>query len=317
MSYASAGRFVLLAALWGSSFTFIKLGLEGTTPTQLVVGRLLFGLVVLLSIVAIRRVPLPKRLRTWGHVAVAGSFAMIAPFLLLAWGEQHTGAGIAGVLIGSTPLLTLAIATTVLPSERATWRKAAGLIVGFLGVVLVLSPWREAAGSLTGQLACLGAALGYAISFVYVRKFISPLGLAPLGLATAQLTLTLVAMIVAALVAHEPAPSLSLSVLASLAALGALGTGFGYVLFYRLIADTGATTASAVNYLVPVAAVLIAAISLGEAVTLNVVTGGILVILGVAYAEGRLNVSTARELAARSMRPRATRLRGNASSQPR
>lgn len=187
MKNATVVRFLLLASLWGSSFTFIKVSLEGLTPSQLVLTRLLLGAAVLLVIAGIRKVGLPRSGAVWGHVAAAALFGNVIPFLLLSYGERTTGAGIAGVLVGGTPLLTLTIATAVLPAERATPRKAIGLVIGFLGVVLVIGPWSEALGSTGGRLACLGAALSYATGFVYVRKFLSPLGLAPLAAAGSQL----------------------------------------------------------------------------------------------------------------------------------
>ena len=124
---------------------------------------------------------------TWGHLTVAAAFGNVVPFLLLSYGEQTTGAGLAGVLVGSTPLLTLALAAVALHTERPTPRKAVGLLVGFVGGVLVVGPWRDSSGSLAGQVACLGAALSYAVGFVYVRRFLPPRGLAPLALAAAQL----------------------------------------------------------------------------------------------------------------------------------
>jgi len=284
----TAARFLVLALLWGGSFSFIKVSLDGLTPSQLVLGRLILGAAVLLAIVALRRVPLPGSAGIWGHVAVAALLGNVIPFLLLSYGEQTTGAGIAGVLVGSTPLLTLAIATAALPTERATRRKVIGLVIGFLGVVLVIGPWRDSLGSVGGQLACLGTALSYGASFVYVRKYLSPRGLAPLALAGSQL---LTAAVVQALVTpfltwHTP--HLTWRILGSMAFLGLLGTGLAYVLYFRLIRDVGATTASAVNYLVPVAAVLIGVLLLGESLTWNLLAGGVVVLAGVAFAENRI-----------------------------
>jgi drug/metabolite transporter (DMT)-like permease len=91
MSTASVSRFLLLAALWGSSFTFIKVSLEGLTPSQLVLARLLLGAAVLLGLAGLRRVGLPRGTVLWGHVAVAALLGNVVPFLLLSYGEQTTG----------------------------------------------------------------------------------------------------------------------------------------------------------------------------------------------------------------------------------
>ena len=288
MTNATVVRFLVLALLWGSSFTLIKVSLEGLTPAQLVLARLVLGAVVLLSVAALRHVALPRSRAVWGHLAAAAVFGNVLPFLLLSYGERTASAGIAGVLIGATPLITLTIAYVALAGERATARKVTGLVVGFLGIVLVLAPWREASGSIGGEIACFGAAVSYAISFVYVRRFLSPRGLAPLSLAGGQL---LMAVVLQALVSPflEWGPvNLTPRVLLSIVLLGVLSTGLAYVLYFRLIGDIGATSASAVNYVVPIAAVLVGVVFLGEAVTWNVVVGGLVVLLGMAYAENRL-----------------------------
>lgn len=287
-AHSTVARFLLLALLWGSSFTFIKVALDGLTPAQLVLSRLLLGAGVLLVLARLRHAQLPRLGGVWAHVAAAALLGNVAPFLLLSYGEQTTGAGMAGVLVGSTPLLTLAVATATLPTERATTRKATGLLVGFLGVVLVIGPWRDAGGSLGGQLACLGAALSYACGFVYVRRFLSPLGLRPLSLAAAQLlAATLLQAPLTPLLGWR-APDLTAEVGVSILLLGLLSTGLAYVLYFRLIGDVGATTASAVNYVVPVFAVLVSVAWLGEPVTWNLLVGGLLALAGVGYAENRL-----------------------------
>ncbi|MET8764336.1 DMT family transporter [Lentzea sp. NPDC004782] len=288
MDKASVARFLLLALLWGSSFTFIKVSLEGLAPGQLVLGRLVLGAAVLLTIVAVRKVALPRSAQVWGHIGAAGLFGNVIPFLLLSYGEKTTGAGIAGVLIGASPLLTLALATAVLPTERATVRKAVGLGIGFAGVVLLIGPWHESLGSLGGRLACFGAAVSYAIGFVYVRKFLSPLGLAPLSLAASQLVSAAVLQAAVTPFLDWRVPALTGPVTFSVVVLGLVSTGLAYVLYFRLIGDVGATTASAVNYVVPVFAVLISVLFLGEPVTWNLLAGGLVVLLGVAWAENRL-----------------------------
>jgi drug/metabolite transporter (DMT)-like permease len=296
MGSASLLRLALLAVLWGGSFTFIKLSLEGLTPGQLVLGRLVLGAAVLVVIAGYRRVGLPRSRVVWGHVAAAALFGNVVPFLLLSYGEQTTGAGIAGVLVGCTPLLTLAIAAVALPGERTTVRKVTGLLVGFLGVVLVVGPWRGAAGSTGGQLACLGAALSYAAGFVYVRRYLSPRRLAALSLAAAQLLAAVALQVVVTPLLDWHTPRFTSRVTVGIVVLGLLSTGLAYVLYFRLINDVGATTASAVNYLVPVAAVIVGVAVLGEPVEWNLLVGGVVVIAGVAFAENRLGRKPRRDV---------------------
>ena len=194
------------------------------------------------------------------------------------------------MLIGATPLVTLTIASVALPAERVTRRKLAGLAAGFAGVVLVIGPWHDASGSLGARIACLAAAFSYASGFVYVRRFLSPRGLAPLALASSQLTAAVLLQGLVTPLLSWRTPEVDLRVGASITVLGLLGTGLAYVLYFRLIGDVGATTASAVNYVVPVFAVLISVVLLGESLTWNLGAGGVVVLAGVAYAEGRLRI---------------------------
>jgi drug/metabolite transporter (DMT)-like permease len=281
-------RFLVLALLWGSSFTLIKEALAGLSPAQLVLARLVLGAAVLLSVAAVRRIGLPRGPAVWGHLAAAALLGNVIPVLLLSYGERSAGAGIAGVLVGATPLLTLSVAAFALAEERATPRKLIGLLIGFAGLVVVIAPWRTELGSTGGELACFGAAVSYAAGFVYVRKFLSPRHLAPMSLAAGQLSAAVVLQAAVSPFLQWGAVSLTPRVTASIVLLGVLSTGLAYVLYFRLIGDVGATTASAVNYVVPIAAVVVSAIFLGERITANVVAGGVIVLAGMAYAENRL-----------------------------
>lgn len=123
MNRYSVSLFVLLAFIWGASFTFIKVSLGGLTPSQLVLSRLVLGEASLLIVILVSGVRLPAFGSVWAHLAVTATLGMVAPFLLLAWGERHVSAALAGVLIGAIPLFTLSLATAVLPTERATVAK--------------------------------------------------------------------------------------------------------------------------------------------------------------------------------------------------
>ncbi len=289
MTRANLVRFGVLAGIWGSSFLLIKFALAGMTPTQLVLGRLLAGSAVLLVIVAVRREPLPRAPSLWGHLVVMGVIANLLPFFLFAWGEQRVTSGMAGVLNGTTPLFTLGVALLALPEERWSPARAAGLVLGFVGVVVVVGPWNidQRANAVTGQLACLGAAVCYGFALVYTRRYLIDRGFPPLALSAAQLlAATLMLAVVAPFVAADPV-RLTPLVLGSVVALGAVGTGLAYLLFYRLIGDTGATTASMVTYLIPIVAVFLGVVVQDDPVTWNLFVGAAVVLFGAAVAEGR------------------------------
>ena len=289
MTRGSAVRLLVLAGIWGASFLLIKLGLEGLTPIQLTLGRLVLGAGVLAVVLGVRRVPWPRERSLWGHFVVMAVMANIVPFTLFGWGEQRITSGLAGVLNGTTPLFTLAVATAVLPAERLSAVRIAGFGVGLLGVVLVVGPWNlSTAGSPAGAAACLLAAALYGVAFVYSRRFIAARGTPPLALAAGQLAVaTLLLAAFAPFVANDPV-ELTTRVVVGVGLLGAVGTGLAYLLFYRLVTDAGATTASIVTYLIPVVAVVLGAVLLDEPVTWNVPVGAAVVVAGVLVAEGRM-----------------------------
>jgi drug/metabolite transporter (DMT)-like permease len=313
-------RFLLISIIWGSSFLFIELALRGLSPMQIVLGRLSAGAGVLLFLVAVRRESLPRVPTVWAHLTLLAIVANILPFFLFSWGQQHVTSGLAGVFNGATPLFTLAIAVAALPEERLTRMRAVGLLIGFVGVFLVVGPWDQnpLTSSIPGQLACLGAALCYAISFVYTRRLLAGRGFRPLVMSGAQMGAG-VAIVAAAApwTANQPV-SLSPVVVGSILFLGAVGTGLAYPLFYGLIEEAGATTASLVTYLIPVVAVTLGVLVLDEPVTWNLFAGAAVVIIGLAVAEGRLHRATGRlpvrpsidappHVSASDTRPRADR----------
>jgi drug/metabolite transporter (DMT)-like permease len=282
-------RIVVLAGIWGCSFLFIKVALEGMSATQVVLGRIVLGAVAILAWVAVRREPLPRQPIVWLHAAVMGLISNLVPFLGFAWGEDHGAtSGLAGIYNATTPLWTLVFAILVLPSERPSRARLVGLVAGFVGVLVVLAPWRSMHGAaLDGQLACLGASACYGVAFVYTRKFLTGRA-APLGLATAQLTCAAIEIgLIAPLVATRPV-SLPPRVWLSMLALGAAGTGLAYVIYYGLVRDVGATTASTVTYVVPLVAVTLGVAALGESLRWNDFAGALVVLLGILVAEDRL-----------------------------
>lgn len=290
MSRASVARLVLLATIWGSSFLLIKLALEGMTPTQVVLGRLSAGAAVLLMIVALTRQRLPREPVVWAHLALMGVVANIIPFWLFGFGEQRITSGLAGVLNGTTPLFTLAVALLALPEERWSRTRGAGLLLGFCGVVLVVGPWdtNPLTSSLPGQLACLGASACYGVAFVYMRRFLAGRGYPPLALAAGQMGVAAVELWLVAPLVGRGAIAWTPTVIGSVLILGAVGTGLAYLLNYRLIADVGATSASMVTYLIPIVAVALGVVALDEPLTWNLFVGAAVVIAGVMLAEGRL-----------------------------
>jgi drug/metabolite transporter (DMT)-like permease len=280
---ATTARLALLALIWGSSFLWIKLAVRGLPPVELTLARLVLGAAVLFALVAVQRRPVPRSPVVWLHICVAALFANATPYLLFSLGEQHVASATAGILNATTPLWTVLVALATRHQRSVRPRQAAGLIVGFGGAVLVFSPW-HVASSLTsaGAAECVAAAASYGISYVYMDRFLVRRGISPVTLSACQLLAAsaLLALVLAG--TGVPAPRLDATVVVSIAILGLLGTGVAYVLNYQIIFSEGATVASTVTYLLPVIAIVLGVLVLGESLTALVLGGIALILAGVA-----------------------------------
>jgi len=291
MTRSAMLRLVILGTVWGMSFLFIKVALEGLTPLQVALGRTLAGAAVVWLIVAVKRLPVPRDPSLWRRVAALSLVANVIPFYAFAWAGERISSGVAGVYNATTPLMTLVIAIVFLPEERPSRERVVGLVLGFIGVVVVLGPWRgvDQANSITGQFAALGAAVSYGIGFNVTRKKLAGTGLPPLVLAACQLTAAAVVLgVITPVVSRDPV-ELTPRVVLSMLALGGLGTGIAFALYHGLIRDIGATSASMVTFVIPLVAVTLGVAVLDEPLGWNLFAGGAVVIIAVALAEGRLH----------------------------
>ncbi|MFE7512320.1 DMT family transporter [Streptomyces sp. NPDC057540] len=283
----SAIRMGVLAALWGSGFLWIKISLnEGLTPGWITFVRCLLGAAVLLALAYGAGQRLPRDRGTWGRLLTAALLCNALPFLLFSVGEQTVDSGVAGVLNATTPLWSLLIGL-FLGTERPLGRaRLSGLVLGFAGVLLIFAPWSAGPGLMTwGALALLGASMSYAAAFAYMARRLTDRGTAPLALSAAQL-LAATALSTPALTAGGPARVTATGLLAVLV-LGVFATGLTFHLNYRMIAEEGPTSAATVGYLLPVVSVTLGALVLHEPLTVRVLTGMAVVLVGVGLTRVR------------------------------
>ncbi|MDH6461597.1 drug/metabolite transporter (DMT)-like permease [Micromonospora sp. A200] len=282
--------FLALAAIWGASFLFIKVGIEELHPLHLTLYRVATGALTLLVVLAVLRDRLPREPRVWAHLVVVAAFGVALPFTLFGYGEQRVESMLAGIWNATTPLIVLPLAVLAFRTERLTARRAVGLGLGFLGVLVVLGVWEGVGGShFTGQLMCFGAAACYGVAIPYQKKFIAGSAYSGLSLSAAQLLVATAQLAVVGplVVGAPPVPTeLSAPVVGSVVTLGALGTGLAFVINLRNIRVAGASTASTVTYLIPIFAVLIGAVVLDERMNWHQPVGALVVLLGVAVTQG-------------------------------
>lgn len=285
MSRRDALLLLALSAIWGSSFLFIKLGVDELEPAVVVLGRLAVGVAVLAPLLAGRGLaPLRGFLLP---LLVLGALNNALPFWLLGFAETRLDSGLTAVLQAAAPILTVLLATRLDASQRVTGLRLAGVGVGFVGVALLVGVQRG--GQLTAAVAMLGTALCYAVSVLYAGRTLRTLP--ALHASIGQLAAG--ALLMAPLgLAQAPAELPTRKTILAVVALGVLGSGIAYLLYFALIASAGASRAILVTYLVPAFALVYGAVFLDEAVTWVALTGLALVLAGTALATGLARMRT-------------------------
>jgi drug/metabolite transporter (DMT)-like permease len=280
VSRRDLGLLLALSAIWGSSFLFIKVAVEELEPAVVALGRLAVGFLVLLPIVLAGR-EIPDVRRLWVSFLVLGTLNNALPFWLIGFAETRIDSGLAGVIQAAAPIFTVLLATWIDPSQRVGGLRLAGVGVGFLGVALLVGV--QTGGQVVGALAVVGTALCYALAVLYAGRAVR--GVPPLQVSIGQLAVG--TLLVAPLgLLQWPSETPSAKVLASIAALGALGTGIAYLLYFALITRAGASRAILVTYLVPAFALAYGAVLLDEPVTASALAGLALILGGTALATG-------------------------------
>jgi drug/metabolite transporter (DMT)-like permease len=281
-----------LAAIWGSSFMFIKVAVRGVSPGEVVFGRVLVGTLALLPAVAFLggwRPTVEALRRFWRPLLLVGVFNAALPFWLLAWSEKKLDSGLAAILQASMPLFTAVFAYLFTRSERVTGARLVGVFVGFLGVLMLVGA--QPSGDVLSALAVLLTALLYAGSSVYagVRLREAPALVTSLG-SLAFATLATLPLGIAELPSELP----SWKVIGSIVALGAVGLSVAYLLYFTLISGSGAPYAALVTYLVPALALAYGAIFLDEGVSGSALGGLALILAGVSLGTGTLRLDRLR-----------------------
>jgi drug/metabolite transporter (DMT)-like permease len=283
--------FCILALIWGSSFLFIRIGVAHVPPFQLVFVRTAIAAAGLNIVVLLRGKRLPRDGRRIADLLFLGIVNTVFPFALITWGETHIESGMASVLQGTAALFTLVIAHFAFADERMTVRKVAGLLIGFLGVVVLAGrgggEQRVGADStlyLLGQLAIVAASLCYAIGGTFSRKTIQnrlePIVVAAGAMTVAAITTGIITYASPAVGGPPPVDLLKLepSGLGAILVLGLINTFVAYLIFYSLVAALGAARTSMVTYVIPVVGLVLGAVFLGEQVDTRLILGAAMIV---------------------------------------
>jgi len=284
-----------LAALWGASFMFIKIGDRELKPITLVGFRMALGALTLVPIVllTVGARQTARELRgAAGPLVVTGLLNSAIPIFAISWAETRLDSGLTAIIQASAPLFTALLALRFSQDQRVGGSRLAGLVVGFAGVALLVGG--RPSGQIVAALAVVFSALCYAAAGLYAGKRLR--GVSPLVTALGTLTAATLATLPIGLF-QLPSHMTSLKVTASVLTLGIAGTGLAYILYYGLISGAGASRAILITYLVPTFAVFYGAVLLGEPVTAAAVGGLALVLAGVGLGTGAVRLGRARRIA--------------------
>jgi drug/metabolite transporter (DMT)-like permease len=285
--------FIVLGLIWSSSFLWIKIGVQEIGPMVLVAFRMLFGAVTAVGIAAFQKVEWPCDWKTWGIFAILGPTSLAIPIFFISWGEQTIDSAVASILNATVPLFTIVIAHYWLHDDKMTVPRVLGLLIGFAGVVVLLSEDLTAGAhsSVIGQAAVILAAIFYAGSAVFARKatqHVAGLARSAAPLVTAAIFIWIIAPLV-----ERPftIPTLPITWVAALW-LGILGSGLAMIMFYYLIHEIGPTRASLVTYIFPLGGVILGVIFLDEHLSWQLLLGSALIISSIVVVNWQPKIMT-------------------------
>ncbi|MBK8457155.1 MAG: DMT family transporter [Phyllobacteriaceae bacterium] len=289
MSARSWAMLILLGALWGGSFYFARIAVMQIEPFMLVAMRVAIAAAALWIWLLAARIDFRPMKAQWAPLLFLALINNVIPFSLIFIGQTAIGAGLASIMNATTPFWTALIAWGFAVEARPAMHKFAGIAIGVAGAAVMLAPGMAEAGggNVFAKLAVVGAAISYGFAATFARRF---RGLPPTLVATGQLTGSTLLMIPVVAFAGDFASGLAADprVLIAVAALALASTAFAYVLYFRLIATAGATNAALVTLIVPVSALLLGVLLLGEKLALHELVGMGVILFGLLVIDGRL-----------------------------
>ena len=282
----------LLSIIWGGSYFFAKIALKEITPMNLVFLRVLLASLTLYVIIKAMRKHIPKDLTLWKSFFAMGLINNIIPFSLLFWGQTHINSSLASIFNSTVPIFTIVIAHYFTQDERISKNKIFGIILGFIGVVIMFVADMQSENNfweILAMLSCVVAALSDGIATVYGRRF-HAMKVEPLVVAFGQVTASSIILIPVIMMSSEllHIKTLATTTILSVFALAIISSALAYVIYFRILAKGGATNISLVVLLIPVSAIALGVMFLDEHVKTSHIIGMITIFIGLIAIDGRL-----------------------------
>lgn len=280
-----------LSLLWGGSFFFVEVVISELPPLTIVFLRVTLAAVALWLFAIATGLRPPMTIGAWTAFLIMGLLNNVIPFTLIVWGQTHIASGLASILNAATPLFTVIVAGILLADEQTTPMKLVGVIIGFVGVILMIGPSALSGlgADVLAQIAVLGAAMSYAFAGVFGRRF-KAMGIDPVVTAAGQVTASSIVLAPVAIYIDQP---FSLDVpafgtVAAIISLAILSTAVAYILYFRILSSAGATNLLLVTFLIPVSAIFLGSLVLDESLELIHFLGMALIGFGLSAIDGRL-----------------------------
>jgi drug/metabolite transporter (DMT)-like permease len=274
---------LILCGIWGSTWLFIKLGLQDLPPMTFAGLRFVIAFLILAVIILARRLPWPRKSSDWQIIAVTGFLTFTVDYGLLFWGELHVSSGLAAILQAATPLFGLVLAHQLLPSEPMTPSKIAGVLIGMIGVAVIFADQVSDQGSLAvwGSTAIVVGAFAVALSNVIIKAKGSHFD--PAVISAGQMLFGLVPLLVLGFLREGNPLHFRWTKLAliSLLYLAVVGSALAFMLYYWLVRHMDVTNTMLISLITPIVAVLLGMGAAGEHLTLRMVVGGSGIVTGI------------------------------------
>ncbi len=282
---------ILLSILWGGSFFFMKVALAELPTFTIVFSRVCIAALTLLILIKAINIDLPRGLKFWRVFFIMGFINNLVPFSLLVWGMTQIASGLAAILNATTPVFTILVAHFATSDERISSNKIIGVLLGIMGVAILIGVDALAGFdvSILAMLACLAASFSYALAATFGRQF-KALNITPVAGAFGQVSASSLLLLPVVIVVDSPwvLAMPGMNTWLSLLALGIGSTALAYLLYFRILATAGATNIALVTLLVPISAILLGWLILGETLSVNHFIGMALITFGLLAIDGRL-----------------------------
>ena len=291
MSPGDWALIAILSIIWGGSFFFIGVAVNGLPPFTIVGLRVGIAALALHVIVRATGQRMPLNRETWVAFFGMGFLNNLLPFCLIVWGQTRIASGLASILNATTPLFAIIVTHLLTEDEKMTPNRLGGVLIGLSGVVMIIGTdaLKGMGADVLAQFAVLGAAICYSLAGVFGRRF-RRLGVSPLITATGQVSASTVMLLPLAILADRPwqLPVPGIDVWAAIIGLALISTAFAYIIFFRVLASAGVTNIMLVTFLIPVSAILLGVTFLGEHLQVKHLVGMGLIGLGLAAIDGRI-----------------------------